>query len=218
MLSILFWFNFLDYFTYFQVLDKICLRPLGTDVLNFKSDKAYKVFIGCSDNHKAWQVLEVFLHGTTLELIDVFVKEKGIANLNALEFLKWQKKVKSATLKMMIQFVLKYALGIYVQRVGDRNNDHGISDAGRYAFLEFFYGFNHPLYQEIEYRDLRNKARYPKEIRIQRQANLTFSSSSKEASRCQGGDFLLEEKVCFSKIVWTMTQMNWPKHDKKLLD
>ena len=177
------------------MLDKICFQPLGTDVLNFKSDKAYKVFIGCKDNHKAWQTLEVFLHGTTLELIDIFVKERGISQLNAVNFLKWQKEdVKSANLKMMLQMVLRYTLGIYVQRIGDRNNNQSISDAGRYSFLNFFYGFNHPLYQEIEYRDLKNKTVYPEEIRLQRQNNLTFSSST-EPSRCQGGDFQLEEKV-----------------------
>ena len=170
------------------------MEPLGSDVLNFKSKDAYQVFINCKDNHKAWQSLEIFLHGTVLELIHLFVQETGTSKVDPLGFLKWQSTVTSATLKMMFQLVLKFALGIYVQRIGDRNNDSVISNAGRFAFLDLFYGFKHPLYQEIEYRDLKNKAIYPEEIKQQRIKNLSYSSS-KEHGRCQGGDFMLEEKV-----------------------
>ncbi|XP_057295330.1 uncharacterized protein LOC130623821 [Hydractinia symbiolongicarpus] len=52
---------------YFKVLDNICLEPLGRDILNFKSPKAYSFFKDCKDNHKAWEAFEVFLHGTMLE-------------------------------------------------------------------------------------------------------------------------------------------------------
>ena len=60
-------------------------------------------------------------------------------------------------LKMMFQLVFKFALGIYIQRIGDRNNDAVVSDAGRFAFMDMFYGFRPPIYQEIEYSDLENK-------------------------------------------------------------
>ena len=77
----------------------------------------------------------------------------------------------------MFQLVLTYALGIYIQRIGDRNNDTSVSDAGRYAFLDFFYGFQHPIYREIEYRDLRNKVIYPEPVLKQRYENLSFTTS-----------------------------------------
>ena len=89
---------------------------------------------------------------------------------------------------------LHFALGIYIQRIGDRNNDISISDAGRYYFLSFFYGFNHPYYQEIEYRDLENKPIYPQEVKEQRNKKLTFSTTD-IVSHGQGGDFILEQKV-----------------------
>jgi len=79
---------------------------------------------------------------------------------------------------MLLNLVLKFGLGLYTQRVGDRNNDVLISDAGRYSFLDLFYGFNHPYYQEIEYRDLRNKAICPYEIHKQLDENLTFSKEN----------------------------------------
>ena len=118
------------------------------------------MFLNCKDNHKAWQAFEVFLHGTVLEFIHMFVEEEGITNIDPLGFLKWQSEAESAILKMMFQLVLKFGLGIYVQRIGDRHND-----AARFAFRDLFYGFNHPLYQEIEYRDLKNKAIYPEEVK-----------------------------------------------------
>ena len=154
------------------------------------------MFVNCKDNHKAWQAFEIFLHGTVLEFIHMFVEEKGITNVDPLGFLKWQSETESATLRLMFQLVLKFGLGIYVQRIGDRHNDAAISDAGRFAFLDLFYGFNHPLYQEIEYRDLKNKAIYPDEVKRQRLKNLSYSLS-KEPGRCQGGDFMLEQKVSF---------------------
>ena len=63
--------------------------------------------------------------------------------------------------------------------------------------MDLFYGFNHPLYQEIEYRDLKNKAIYPEEVKQQRLKNLSYSLS-KEPGRCQGGDLMLEQKVRIS--------------------
>ena len=170
------------------------MEPLGSDVSNFRTEKAYQVFVCCSDNHKAWQSLEIFLYGTVLEPFHIHIKETGVTEPNAIGFLKWQKAVKPSNLKVMLQLVLKFALGIYIQRIGDRHNDSTISDAGRFAFMDLFYGFKHPLYQELEYQDLKNKATYPEALKKQRQQNLTYSLS-KDPGRCQGGDFMLEQKV-----------------------
>ena len=41
--------------------------------------------------------------------------------------------------------------------------------------MEMFYEYNHPVYQDIDYRDLLNKACYPKEISDIRNKNLTFT-------------------------------------------
>lgn len=158
---------------YFKVLDNICLAPLGRDILNFKSPKAYSFFKDCKDNHKAWEAFEVFLHGTMLELIYKYSQESD--NVSAMGFMQWQHKINAPTVKLILQLVVTYGLGIYTQRVGDRNNDIIISDAGRYSFDDWFFGFNHPYYREIEYRDLQNKAIYPPQVKEQRDKNLSFS-------------------------------------------
>ena len=178
------------------------MEPLGKDILNFQSEKAYKYFINCSDNHKAWQTFEILLHGTVLELIHLYSSSCTHVQPTRLGFLQWQSETASSTLKLVFNLFLTYGLGIYIQRIGDRNNDSNVSDAGRYAFLDFFYGFNHPLYQEIEYRDLRNKARYPSEVKKQLEENHTFSTINTTA-RAQGGDFILEQKVKKTENVGT---------------
>ena len=180
-------------------MDKVCLQPLGQDVLNFKSPKAYDVFISCKDTHKAWESFEIFMHGTMLELVHKYVQETE-EEPTPNGFLKWQNKCTSATLKLVLQLILTFGFGIYAQKVGDRNNDFSVSNAGRYAFLDWFYGFNHPLYREIEYRDLMNKSIYPKEVGVQMQNNLSFSSYDVQG-RHQGGDFLLEQKVQRQKLL-----------------
>ena len=46
------------------------------------------------------------------------------------------------------QLVFTYALAIMINKLGDCNNEN-IQSAGRYKFWELFYGFNHPIYQEM---------------------------------------------------------------------
>ena len=125
----------------------------------------------------------------------MYVQETGQKDPDVKHFLKWQISKSSCTLNLMFQLVFKFALRIYIQRIGGRNNDAAVSDAGRFAFMDMFYGFRHPIYQEIEYRDLKNKVLYPIEVKIQRKQSFSFSLT-KEIWRCQGGDFMLEKKVC----------------------
>ena len=56
---------------------------------------------------------------------------------------------------------------IYVQRIGDRNNDTALSEAGRYEFLDLFYAFNKPIYWKLGYGDFRNRVLHPEHIRNQ---------------------------------------------------
>ena len=41
--------------TLFKVLEDVIIEPLGKDVLNFNSIKAYDFFINTKDTHKSWQ-------------------------------------------------------------------------------------------------------------------------------------------------------------------
>ena len=106
-------------------------------------------------------------------------------------FLKWDS---NNTYHMVPQLVFMYALVIMTNKLGDCNNNENIQSAGRYKFLELFYEFNHPIYQEIEYCDFWQKVAMPSIVKKQRTKNLTYTIS-KNPNRHQGGDFTLEGKV-----------------------
>ena len=140
------------------------LEPLGKMVLNFEPQQAYNYFRQCKDNHKARQSFEVFLHGTIMELIRLYCVEEK--EPTPMEFLKWQAEVDTPVLKLITRLTLNIDLGIYIQRIGDRNNDAVCSQAGRLKFLDMFYAFNHPIYREVESNsDLRNKVIYPLKLK-----------------------------------------------------
>ena len=61
-------------------------------------------------------------------------------------------------------------------------------------FLTYFFGFKHPIYREVEYHELQNKVLYPQPIKEMLDNNVTFSTTE-SMSKCQGGDFVLEEKI-----------------------
>ena len=61
--------------TYFKVLEKIILEPLGKEILKYDTQKLFDYFIQCKDNHKAWQAFDIFLNGTIMELIRIYCAE-----------------------------------------------------------------------------------------------------------------------------------------------
>ena len=103
------------------------------------------------------------------------------------------------TYHVVHQLVFNFALAIIITKTNDRHNDVKVDEAGRYKFMDLFFGFNHPIYQEIEYCDLRQKTVMPSEVLEQRNKNLTYTISEKEGKH-QGGDFILEGKVRRQKM------------------
>ena len=99
--------------TFFKIVDPIIGEALGKDVLNFTSPKAYQYFVDCKDIHKSWQSLEIFLHGTTMELLRMYSLTLGkdqIANVTG--FLNWQAESESPTLRFIVELTLNIALSI----------------------------------------------------------------------------------------------------------
>ena len=174
-------------------------EALGKEVLNFQSDKSYAYFIQCKDTHKSWQALEVFLHGITMELLFLYKKSlRADETPSTIGFLAWQKQrsSESPTMSFVLQLTFDIALAIYVQRVGDRTNDEKCSDAGRYKFFNTFFAFNHPIYREVEYNELRQKVMFPQEVSTLRKDNISFSTKSNiHGHNHEGGDFKLENQI-----------------------
>ena len=114
----------------FKLGDKIMLNVFGREVLKYDTSKSYQYFINCKDNHKSYQALEIFLIGTTMELIRLYsstIKEAPTAK----GFIEWTACIKNPTLKFVCQFTLNFVLAVYVTRIGDRFNDVRCGKAGR---------------------------------------------------------------------------------------
>ena len=88
--------------TMLRIVDDILLEPLGKEVLNFNSDKAYYYFVNAKDTHKSWQAIQVLLFGTTLKLLREYIRVEG-EQPSVLRFLEWQADQECNNLKLVSQ-------------------------------------------------------------------------------------------------------------------
>ena len=198
--------------TFFKIVNEICLEPLGKKVLHFQSPKAYKYFVDCKDNHKAWQSFEILLHVVILKVLELY-RNSTCETPSALGILNFISETENATLSLISEIFLSFGLAIYIQRIGNRNNDFTVSSAGRYKFFDLFYAFNHSIYCKVEYRELKNKVIYPEEIKNVLNENITFSATD-ITGKCQEGDFILEGKIKKQKNIapkGAVTAKTWQK-------
>lgn len=186
--------------TLFKILDAVILDPLGREVLNFESPKAKKFFVDAKDTHKSWQTVQILLFGTTMELCKEYMINESPDDVNALGFLEWVSGTENANVKLIGEFMLNYTLSIYFQKIGIRNNDVKLVDAARFKFDDLFYAFHHPIYREVEYRDLKNRIQYKEPVQNLREKNMSFSETEL-SKKSQGGDFVLEGKVQRQKLI-----------------
>ena len=91
-------------------------------------------------------------------MIYEYVAQTDEEQLTVDGFLKWNP---NNMYYVVHQLGFTYALAIVINKLGDRNKNESIQSGGQYKFMELFYGFNHPIYQEIEYCDLRKKLLRP---------------------------------------------------------
>ena len=89
-----------------------------------------------------------------MELLQEYIREEG-EELSVLRFLEWQADEECNTLKLVGQLILNYVLVIYIFKVGVRYNDSNLINSARLKFDDLFYAFKHPIYHEVEYRDLK---------------------------------------------------------------
>lgn len=177
----------------FKLGNKIMFNVFGKEVLKFDTTKSYQYFIDCKDNHKSYQALEIFLMGTCMELIRLYSSDiEGAPTAGG--FLKWTAKIENPTLKFVCQFTLNFVLAVYITRIGNRFNDARCGKAGRMKFFPLWFALNHPIYREIEYNDLRERATYHPAVAELRDLNSTFSTGNLDSNH-QCGDFKLEERV-----------------------
>ena len=120
--------------TLFNIARDIILEPLVKDVLNFDSPNTLLYLFKCADTHKTNQSLEIFLYGTAFEMVFTYISNTS-DEPTMKSFLEWNP---NNTYHLIRQLVFTYALAIMVNKLGDRNNNEKIQNAGRYKFMELF--------------------------------------------------------------------------------
>ena len=95
--------------------------------MHFQSPKAYKYFVDCKDNHKAWQSFEILLHGIILEVLELY-RNSACETPSVLGILNFISETENATLSLISEIFLSFGLAIYIQRIGDRNKTFSATD------------------------------------------------------------------------------------------
>ena len=96
--------------TYFKVLEKIILEPLGKEILKYDTRKSFDYFIQCKDNHKPWQAFGIFLNGAIIELIRIYYVETDDTP-TPYGFLEWQSALENPILSLVSELTLNIGLG-----------------------------------------------------------------------------------------------------------
>ena len=67
-------------------------------------------------------------------------------------------------------------------------------------FFDMFFGFNHPIYREVEYNELRERAIEPEFIKLLKVQNHTLlTKDNSNGTNHEDGDYCLEEKIKIMK-------------------
>ncbi|XP_060557718.1 uncharacterized protein LOC132718104 isoform X2 [Ruditapes philippinarum] len=176
----------------FKLLWDISLQDLA-QMLGFRTPRALVCCQNCTDHHKAWMMLKIFLFGTIDELLYTYVSfiriEKQTPTVDGLYAYKAQSEDKNY--RFMCDVLLNYVLAVFVFRCGVRRNNYRYIMAGKCKFMKLFYGFNQTYYQEIMFRDLKARVFAPEEVKQFLENTESFSISG-DHSKGEGGDFVLE--------------------------
>ena len=107
--------------------------------------------------------------------------------------MEWQADQECNNLKLVNQLISNYVLAICVFKVVVRHNDSNLINSVRSKLDDLLYAFKHPIYHEVECRDLKNRVLCDKayEVKELRDKNLSFSTTTL-IGKNQGGDFVLE--------------------------
>lgn len=166
------------------------------DEMGWKSEKAQRCALICSDNHKAWQMLLIFHLSTLLELVRPYVQKCVVETKQAsaegfISFVKTQEN--NANFMYLFEMACMYSQGLINIRMGVCRNNSKLLQAGKWMSKELFHGRNHPKYQEIEIYETFVFHLLPLELENFLNSNCSVSKSGHE-SKGQGYDFLLEEE------------------------
>ena len=174
----------------------VCMSELAKR-MGWKSEAAQKSAKNCSDNHKTWQLLNVFHYGTMLELIVPYVRDMNAQGHSLsvdgfLAYAKHREELGHVNYTYMLLMVTRFMQAIIHLRMGTRRNNCLLVESAKLMSKELFHARTHPRYQQIEILDSFMRKAMPKDLRCFLEQHESVSKSG-HPSKGQGLDYLLEE-------------------------
>ena len=180
--------------SFFELNWDICLKQLAQK-MGWVSEMALKSAKNCYDNHKTWQMFQIFYYGTLMELVLPYVRKCITESLkpDADGFLIYAADRKSdPNFTYMFEMVTRYCQGILNFRIGIRKNNAKLIESAKMMTRNLFHGRNHPKYQEIELVDSMLRHLMPAELKSFFEQHESITKTH-DHSKGQGYDFILEE-------------------------
>ena len=126
-----------------------------TKHMGWRSDAAQQCAKRCNDNHKTWQLIQVYFLAKMQGLVFPYVKE--CINLSETQTpndfivsFASEKCSSSPTFALLFEMTFKYTTSIINFRTSIRRNNALLVKSARYMTRGLFHGRNHPRYQAIE--------------------------------------------------------------------
>ena len=183
---------------YIKAIFKLLWTVIFIDLaklLGYRSIKALASCESATNHHKSWQIFEIFLNGTSREMLTYYVKQCLSVNQNPTVdgFYKWIAGSKSKNMQFMFKVIFTFCLALHVYRIGVRRNNKDYILSAMKKLSVLFYGLNMTQYMEIDLKHRLNMSQCPQEVK-QFVEQCYGMSQSGHVSKCEGGDFILESK------------------------
>ncbi|VDI12845.1 Hypothetical predicted protein [Mytilus galloprovincialis] len=181
-----------------KAIVKFLWEPAFIDLarmLGFNSIRALQCCQNCSDHHKSWQMVQIFLHAMGQELLLPYVQKVILEGGSPFPagYYHWLQGVQNPNYNFMKEVVFSYCLAIHVFRAGVRRNNTEAVNIVKTKFSSLFSGLNMPFYMEIITRDSLVRLQCPPDVIGFLGDHESYSVSGND-SKGEGGDFVLEGK------------------------
>ena len=172
----------------FKLLWKVLLKGLAL-LLGWKSIKALTSCEKCSDNHKAWQILQILFSAGTKALLKPYVRQCIDTN-TAPSLTDNYLAQQSPNYILLYKVIFNFVFAINLFRLSVRRGNFSLICVALHKLSTLYFGLNMTGYMEItfKYENILKKA--PPEIKKFISRN-TVCSQSGHPSKAEGGDFIL---------------------------
>lgn len=118
-------------------------------IMGFESLCALNTAFGCSDIHKAEQVLAVLLEAGSQTLVKLFLDSCDGTVENPDDFWKFMESSENGNVKLLYKVVFYYITGYFMIKAGVRKCRWDYFLAGKSLVTPLIFSQNHPMYRKL---------------------------------------------------------------------